>query len=1080
MNSNKNAFGSRVPLIGRQDKMEQIWGTLQAAAKNPQKNYVLILKGNGGTGKTRILEEVRDHHPDSAPFYVNANLIDFYDADYHHPENLCQAIAESLHHEESGNTSFAKFFETLHKLRVDFPRSGFSRVTLQENLYEHFFEGYATFAEKHVIVLLFDTVENLDFEKDKVQKFCKGIANALVKDWLLKNLHRFPHTVMLIAGRPESEPHVTSRRPTRDDENLYAALGRKAQQHENIVVEDLSTLEPFNNIEDIQSYLSYNVEKHKAQYPVIEGILEVAERVKILSRGEPMYLALCVDLYRHGWEGLFHTPKTPDRTIFEIAIHEMLRVGDSNKHVSSLLPSLITLLGVARKGLSRELAHFLVGTTINRENLNQAYEELSTFAIVKTRKDRLFLHDEVYRLLDLDPQQRDDPFLVLQAQNDGDLQKIIEYYSLKLRSLSQELNAPVKQLPQSPKEEDSQKWNAYEVAVTESLFYRLWQNPKEGYEHYQRRDAEAISSHLLTLDMALRNELLRFTARWIPRDKPIISQHIHELLPRKHLDQECALRWIARHLAHYNFQTGFDVARNIYKEGHKLLDTKSPFFQAGLNILLAETTIRVSKHVLEEIDPFKLLNEAIHLLDHISDDTSGHRKMWLKSRAYFTYAEVSLAHANYADSAYYYEQAIREIEEIILLEAQEHNADLHLNPHDLVMAHYKRAYVLSQLRDLDQAQKALELANQLDPSRFAQPYTSKLSDVYEVYITIYQGLEVHRDSLDKQKDVFAKACDQARKLIAQVNLSNDWRLAGLAHLVAGIAYRKYGESWKIISSNAHRQTASRFKRSEQYLKRAKGFFKKQKDPYRQCEIERELSSLYQDWGYWLWHNNKPVNDYTRKYELAEGYADKAIKIATAYHLDYALADVLENKAQIASDHRHILLNARKSNPTSFTAVQKAELDERNQEIKSYFDDIQRLLGLSDWASINELPSDHGNWATRIVGKVYAQQAKRLIRDVTDGLDPRSTPQENFEQVTEGLRLLYYAHHQFCSFSPKDSTNLPVRQRYLTEFYRNWGQEQGGWSIFLRPLEEMLNQKADLKLDDIKGWLEGQIRQEADI
>ncbi len=82
----------RIPLIGRGKLISEIEETY----KNLTKPTLWYLEGDGGIGKTTILEHVRVVAKEDRVINVANDIIDLYHVEYQTPQRLARRIAEVL------------------------------------------------------------------------------------------------------------------------------------------------------------------------------------------------------------------------------------------------------------------------------------------------------------------------------------------------------------------------------------------------------------------------------------------------------------------------------------------------------------------------------------------------------------------------------------------------------------------------------------------------------------------------------------------------------------------------------------------------------------------------------------------------------------------------------------------------------------------------------------------------------------------------------------------------------------------------------------------------------------------------
>jgi hypothetical protein len=146
-----------------------------------KKTRILCIYGDGGIGKTRLLNQIVAECEDLDNLHV-CEIIDFDDPRYHLPDYIGRKIAYDI-----GEQSFPKYLSELHhhKASPEYISHQNRKIDVA------FLDEYNAIARKQRILLLFDTTDNIR----------GSLAPLEYIGWLVKNL---PNTCILVAGRNSS------------------------------------------------------------------------------------------------------------------------------------------------------------------------------------------------------------------------------------------------------------------------------------------------------------------------------------------------------------------------------------------------------------------------------------------------------------------------------------------------------------------------------------------------------------------------------------------------------------------------------------------------------------------------------------------------------------------------------------------------------------------------------------------------------------------------------------------------------------------------------------------------------------
>lgn len=238
-----------VPLTGRDKELKVVEGVLVS----PNTRQVVLIEGDGGIGKTRLLQEIFSRFADAQENLKIAHIIDFDESSYSLPESLEFKIAS-----EFGSQVTEPYLEQLQDLR----RMELIKVSLEnlmgmrQKLTEILAKKLNDLTDKKKAVIILDTLDKLD--------------NARTIECIKDLIRLTENVVFVLAGR---------------------AL---VSQWESLLISmnaDITTLilQPL----DSQSSISYFDVKQRQLSITIEP--ELLKNLLILTNGRPILIDLAVE-----------------------------------------------------------------------------------------------------------------------------------------------------------------------------------------------------------------------------------------------------------------------------------------------------------------------------------------------------------------------------------------------------------------------------------------------------------------------------------------------------------------------------------------------------------------------------------------------------------------------------------------------------------------------------------------------------------------------------------------------------------------------------------------------------------------
>lgn len=346
--------GTPIPFIGRADALEIVHQLITEYGKV----NVLCLGGDGGIGKTRLLQETHRRYSVDSNFIV-PSILDFDTPYLQVPDNLELEIARQLR-----DTHFQVYLQRLRDWR-QMQQAGisYSRLVQEEQVVREAFDTcYKSLSQEHRIVLLMDTIED--------------IQGSSVWDNIVDLIRRATNTLFMLSGRCA--------------EDVYKIL---VSQFGNEMTH-LYTLGPLS-----PSEANTYIEAKEAQLrtPIDAGIRERLVRVagkkpilidlacEWIARSIPMEWLLNVTL-----EDLDKLP--PDRyQDFETQL--VKHIGQLRKPLDELILDMAYVYP-----MDKEMAMLLLDITPDQQA--ELFQELDRLVFVKPFPNGAYaLHDEMRRMI---------------------------------------------------------------------------------------------------------------------------------------------------------------------------------------------------------------------------------------------------------------------------------------------------------------------------------------------------------------------------------------------------------------------------------------------------------------------------------------------------------------------------------------------------------------------------------------------------------------------------------------------------------------------------------------------------------
>lgn len=472
-------FRSARKLIGRKRELDTVVATIDGAAWGAR---ALLLEGQGGIGKTRLLSEAHELCLEREGVLCT-QVIDLYLTRYHQPARIMGAIAEQLQH-DADRRGVAASIQASYGAALEsfYSALGEGSEDQRRQLEQAFLTHYGTLAAHQRLVLLIDTLEKLHPVIPDAQQFDFREVGRL-ESWLASFVARLPNTVVLLAGRPRQ----------RQRELFARAFGERLT---------VLGVEPFT-CEETRAYI-------RTEFADLVDLGD--EQIDVLhtiSAGRPVVLAIALACAERKIIDTMALPaefeqRYPDNA--EQLSDAFVRLLVSDLYTQRLdLAQMLARAVYLRKGLRVPLLRHIVaeeGLPVDPDELNAQIGELTSFVFVKAiDESEIILHDEMYELL---------LGKIGDQQAAGWWRATVAYLDRQIAATMADLQPSAAHEGEAPRFSYAQRQQRLQTLQVERMFYQMSLDLRRGYQSYRELSSNAIAARDDGFDAQLQEELARF------------------------------------------------------------------------------------------------------------------------------------------------------------------------------------------------------------------------------------------------------------------------------------------------------------------------------------------------------------------------------------------------------------------------------------------------------------------------------------------------------------------------------------------------------------------------------------------
>ncbi len=517
----------QTPFIGRLDEIEIIEKTVKKMIENDEARYIICIEGEGGIGKTRLIQEVyKIYERKKSDQLIVAEIIDFDDQIFHTVQNVILKILEMPGHMIRDYLRTARDYQKI----IQIGGLSFERIEKEKSLLiQRFTECFNTVASTKKNILFFDTIDNEYLEEGGI--FWLDIRNIM---------HKLKNVVILLAGR--NAKHI--------GKFLQSEIGKDCNFIE---------LKPLSD-GDSRLYLE---RKEKEKYIPIED--ELKEKLLCLTSGKPILIDLAVEMRAR--EILSELEWLVTRSFDEI---KALKDEELEKHRQEFEKQLVIhvkYLSAPMNKLIFAMSHVyplnveMINVLFEVEDAQELYDEAISYVFVKSLPNKyISLHDEMRRMINNHIWKVEDYDGYRRREYS---KSVIDYLENEISTLNESIDTLERQGV-----EDDEDLVAFKEL--DSLKQKLWILKKQHFENTLYLDTiKGLDDFARLFDEA--TDTGRFNYR------EALIKHIQEQLPseqtiRAEIYYELDIRYIKYLLNKREYSKVIELANNLLRNNSLLPD----------------------------------------------------------------------------------------------------------------------------------------------------------------------------------------------------------------------------------------------------------------------------------------------------------------------------------------------------------------------------------------------------------------------------------------------------------------------------------------------------------------------------
>ncbi|MFN8495453.1 MAG: ATP-binding protein [Caldilineaceae bacterium] len=526
-------------LAGRNEELNKLRTVLRDLQVTGDKTLFFYIAGDGGMGKTRLLEWVRDQYT-LPPYTLRTEILDFYNSilrtDLDLVEHIYDDIARAF---DKLPGELTAGFEAYRTLRERFRRQelGAAGGDTRNQVIDAFVTAWTPLAKAgYRLIVLLDTAELLRFEDDPVRKQFNALEPvASAKRWLVEMVDddkKLPGVLFIVAGRKAEA------RSLYDEFCGCAGHGISDARQRIVELGGLSRPGADEYFEKLIEALASNGASEQALQLRDEIDADLRTAFYNLTGGSPITLAMAIQLFIDG-----ATEALPD-LVHQQLDQPALPIPNAQQRLQlALIKALaeyqtfgpisiaVRYMAPARKGLTPDRLQALLRQLLPNQPeiaFKALFQELECQIFVKRLPDgSLVLHDKVADWMEEGLYREDEDRLSLVYR------ALVEIYRQEIAELdhSIDLLIPIA-YPTASIEEDEmsqadsqanpqmdpfaeeqarklqQQRRVRRNRVIEQMAYALRGDPGQGYKIYYELAEEAFNVGRMDYETQIRSDFL--------------------------------------------------------------------------------------------------------------------------------------------------------------------------------------------------------------------------------------------------------------------------------------------------------------------------------------------------------------------------------------------------------------------------------------------------------------------------------------------------------------------------------------------------------------------------------------------